>query len=263
MRSKTLMTGLFVAALASGMANAAVVEDVKANDEGLKKFSAGLKIVDVDGEKAFVAKRKGFTTYYVKQGIKIDPDKKYQLSVKIKQFIPSHSSTYIGFIPVDAKNRGIRCKNGSSNTKGSATVLASNVYKGSTAITVNDASNWEKGGNDYVAFNVKDDLSDTPNFEVAGPITKIEETGNVYTIELKTPFKKGYPAGTKVRQHSAGNTYIYTKIGVVPTKWTVWKGKVVTGATLRKATTIRPMLLIRNPKGAGIVFTDLIVEELD
>lgn len=134
--------------------------------------------------------------------------------------------------------------------------------KGAKSLTVKDASKWKKGKHDYVAFNAKNDMSDIPNFELAGKITKIEKTGDVYTISFARPLRKAYPAGTKVRQHRAGGTYIYTKYGKTPKEWASWKGKKAQGKVLRKATYLRPMIMINaRKKGSGAVFTDFIVEE--
>jgi hypothetical protein len=260
--NKVVMGSLFVAALGVG-ASAAVIEEVKVTPEGAKKFGRAPKIVDVNGEKAFVANKKGYTTYYINKKIKIDPEKKYQVSLKVKQFGEKPAYVYIGFIPLDAKGRSISPQQGFNNTKGSATVLAADVAKGAKSLTVKDASKWKKGKADFVAFNVKADMSDIPNFEVAGAISKIEKTGDVYTINFPKALNKAYPAGTKVRQHTSGGTFIYTKSKNVPKEWTVWKGLPVQGKILRKATTIRPMILVKNTEDSGVAFTDLVVEEID
>jgi len=258
-----VMGSLFVAALGLGIANAAVIEEVKASPEGAKQFTRAPKIIDMDGKKVFATTPKSYPTYSLKKKITVDPAKKYKVSVKVKQLGEVPALVYIGFIPYDAKNRYIGPQQGSSNTKGSATTLTAVVPKGAKSLAVKDASKWKKGPHYYVAFNAKDDMSDIPNFTLAGKITKIEKTGDVYTISFKKPLGVSYPAGTKVRQHRTGATYIYTKYGKSPKEWTDWKGYAAQGKVLRKATTIRPMIMINaSKKGSGAVFTDFVVEEL-
>jgi len=263
MRFNKVMGSLFVAALGVGIANAAIIEEVKVSAEGAKQFTRAPKIIDMDGKKVFTTAPKSNTICGLKNKITVDPAKKYKVSVKVKQLGEVPALIYIGFVPYDAKNRTIGPQHGSNNTKGSATTLTAVVPKGAKSLTVKDASKWKKGPHHYVAFNAKDDMSDIPNYALAGTITKIEKTGDVYTISFKKPLRVSYPVGTKVRQHRSGATYIYTKAGKSPKKWADWKGYAAQGKVLRKATTIRPMIMINaRKKGSGVVFSDFIVEEL-
>jgi hypothetical protein len=258
-----VMGSLLVAALSLGIVNAAVIEEIKVSAEGAKKFTKAPKIIELDGKKVFATTPKSYPVYSLKKKIKVDPAKKYKVSAKVKQLGENPALVYIGFIPYDAKGRVIDPKCGSNNTKGSLTALTAPIAKGATTLTVKDASKWKKGNHHYVALNAKEDMSDIPNFELAGVITKIEKTGDVYTISFKTPLGKAYPAGTTVRQHRSGGTYIYTKNGKSPKEWEAWKGFTVQGKVLRKATYIGPMIMINARKeGSGAVFTDFVVEEL-
>jgi hypothetical protein len=263
MRLNKVMGSLFIAALGVGIANAAVVEEIKASAEGAKKFTVAPKIIDMDGEKVFAIPPKSYIAYALKKKTKFDPAVKYNVSVKVKQLGKVPALVYIGFIPYDAKGRKIGPQHGYNNTKGSFTTLAAAVAKGAKSLSVKDASKWKKGPYYFVAFNAKEDMSDIPNFNVAGVITRIEKNGDGYTITFSKALEKAYPAGTKVRQHRSGGTYVYTKAGKSSKEWTVWKGKPVQGKTFRKATHIRPMITINAKKeGSGAVFTDFIVEEL-
>lgn len=250
---------MFVAALSLGMINAAVIEDIKASPEGAKKLTGKPKIADIDGEKTFISTAKGYRVYALTKKIKLDPDKKYKVSVKVKQISDKPSYIWIGFLPYTAKGKHIGLQHGGNNTKGSFTALTDAVAKGAKSITVKDASKWQKGIYRYAAFNAKEDMSDIPNFDISSMISKIE--GN--TITFKSPLKKAYPAGTMVRQHRSGGTYIYTNSGKAPKEWTVWKGKPAQGKIFRKATFVRPMIMIRcNAKETGAAFNDFIIEEL-
>lgn len=260
MCSHKMLISLFACALSLGIANAEVIENIKASEEAAKKFKTVPKVIEVDGEKVFTAPPKSYSTYYLEK-IKVDPAKKYRVSVKLKQSGDKPALVYIGFIPYDAKGRIIFPWYVNS-IKGSATVLAADAAKGAKSITVKDAAAWKKGKYDFVAFNTKDDMSDMPNRETE-KISKIEKTGDVYTISLRKPLGKAYSAGTKVRQHRSSATYIYTKFGDSPKEWIVWTGRDVYGEnSLRKATYISPMIMINAKKeGAGVVFTDFICEE--
>ena len=255
---------MFVVALGLGIANAAVIEDIKeASAEKAKKFTKAPKIIDMDGKKVFATPPKSYLTYGLKKIITVDPAKKYKVSVKVRQLDEVPARVYIGFIPFDAKKRIIDPRKGYNNTKGSFIALAAAAAKGDKAVTVEDASKWKKDRPYVVAFNVKEDMSDIPNFDHSSGITKIEKTGDVYTITLAKPLTKAYPAGTMVRQHRCGGTFIYTKTGNSPKNWKTWTSKPIQGKVLRKATYLRPMIMINASKeGSGAVFTDFIVEEL-
>lgn len=67
MRINKIMAVLSVSAVSLGMANAAVIEDIKASAEGAKKFTGNLKLTDVDGKKVFVSNKKGYRRYALKR----------------------------------------------------------------------------------------------------------------------------------------------------------------------------------------------------
>lgn len=85
MHFNKVMGSLFVAALGLGIANAAVIENVKVSTDEAKKFSRAPKIIDMDGKKVFATPPKSYHNYYLKKKIKVDPAKKYQVSAKVKQ----------------------------------------------------------------------------------------------------------------------------------------------------------------------------------
>ena len=145
MRFYKVMTVLFAAALSFGMVNAAVIEDIKASPEGLKKLTGKPKLTDMDGKKAFVSTLKGYRVYALKKKIKIDPAKKYKVSVKVKQINDKPSYIWVGFLPYTDKGQHIGLQHGDSNTKGSFTALAAPAAKGAKDIKVENASNGKKG----------------------------------------------------------------------------------------------------------------------
>ena len=244
------------------VANAAVIDTAKANAEDLKKFSRKPKIIKVDGKNVFATHPKGFwQRFTLKKKIKIDPAKKYVISVKLKQTGEKPVKVWIGFIPTTNKGKEIYpqhiCKSNASMT-----TLAEGAAKGAKTIKVKDASKWKKGKYYYIAFNAKKDMSDLPNFVLSSMISKIEKTGDAYTVTLTNPLKKAYPADTQVRQHRSGGTYVYTKYGKAPKEWKVWKGRPAKKGNFRKGTYIQPMVMFNPPKGGSAVFDELVVEEL-
>ena len=256
-------TGLmFAGIMGATVANAAVIDTVKANAEDLKKFIHKPQLIKVDGKDVFATRTKGaWQRFTLKKKIKVDPAKKYVISVKLKQNGEKPLRAWIGFVPTTEKGHFIRPQH-VCNSNVSITTLAEDFAKGSKTIKVKNASKWEKGKHYYIAFNAKKDMSDMPNFALSTMISKIEKTGDVYTITLTKPLQKAYPAGTQVRQHRSGGTYVYTKSGKAPQNWTVWKGRPAQKNNLRKGTYIQPMVMFNPPKGSGAIFDELVVEEL-
>ena len=236
------------------ISNTNLIENIKASRNGAKKFKQKIETTSIDGEKVFTANKNGI---YTLSKVKIKAGKKYAISIKLKQLKGKKSYVFTGFIPYTKSGTVIKPQHGHNNTKGSFTVLTVAVKKGDKNITVKNASKWKIGKYFVAAFNAKQDKSDIPNFDITSECVKIE--GN--TITLKNALKKAYPVGTKLRQHSYGPTYIYTKHGSAPTAWSTWKGEIVQGEMLRKAAYIRPMLIVNNKNDGDIVFNNLIVEE--
>jgi hypothetical protein len=261
MRSYKLMGILLAGGFFLATSQAEVIEKFSKPEDG-KNFMTSPKVVEVEGTKYFTVPARSYPKYISKTKIKVDPNKKYKVSMKLKQYGEEAPLVYIGFVPYTASGKTIGTHHGYYNTKGSLTTLSAPAEKGSSTLMVKDASKWKKGKYHNVAFNAKEDMSDTPNFDISYMISKIEKEGDAYKITLDKPLTKSYPAGTKVRQHRYGSTYIYLKYGKAPKEWTVWKGKFGHGAILRKADYIRPLVMINAKKeGSGVIFTDFIVEE--
>ena len=148
----------------------------------------------------------GYVTCNLNKKIKINPCKKYQVSVKIKQFGENPALVYIGFIPYTAKGIFIAPEH-VTTIENSSTTLTAAAAKGDKTLTVKDASKWGNGKYYHVAFNAKEDMSDIPNFDISRMIAKIQKKDNGYLVTLTQPLTKAYPAGTVVRQHRSGRTY--------------------------------------------------------
>lgn len=177
-------------------------------------------------QKKDILEVKGAASLYSAETLKLDPAKKYKLSGEFRLQSGAPVQVRLGYIPLGQRNRGIYplYVNAVPNTETEITVP---VQRGNKSITVKDASKW-KNSNAlcYVAFNVKDDYSDLPNYSVI-PIEKngIRQSGDVWEITLKQPMKTNNQEGTKVRQHIDGSTCIWnTGIATLNDRWAVRTG---------------------------------------
>jgi hypothetical protein len=140
----------------------------------------------------------------------VDPAKKYQI---IGEFCLKGGKTpnvYLGFVPYDGKNRQITPSMIYINVK-SLTEVAADAKKGDQVIKVKDASKWDaKSPYSFVALGAKEDFSDLPNGDCIFNQPGIKQNGEVWEIALRKPLTKDIAAGTQVRQHFAGSSYIYT-----------------------------------------------------
>ena len=164
--------------------------------------------------------------------IPADPAKKYRISGEFRAkdgTVPAR--VYFGLIPLDAAGKQIQ-PYFIHVIPGSQTVTVSDAKKGDKTIIVRKAK-WDvKTRFGLIVFNTQDDLSDLPNRNYAFiPLGGIRPDGENLKINLTSPLKTDIPAGTKVRQHLAGDTYIYCAGRVYTNnEWTLRSG-VVSGFT--------------------------------
>ena len=85
---------------------------------------------------------------------------------------------------------------------------AQEVTKGSFTIRLQGASSWKKSSHCSLAFGIRPDLSDLPNFDTfESPVQEFRQEGNLCVITFKKPFPKSFPAGTLVRLHRYGGEF--------------------------------------------------------
>ena len=193
-------------------------------------FTSSGKVVANAAEKSFAAT--GAYAKVVSKPIQIDPAKKYRLSGKFRAAPGTEPQPlYFGFIPLDGKGKQIESFHVNIMKNAKVSELAAPLAKGDKVVKVKDASTWNAATPwGFIAFNAKEDSSDLPNSDLL-PIVekKIEKKGDVWEVTLKKPAAKDYPAGTKVRQHRSGATYLYTAAGNKPVSadWQEFSGKVI------------------------------------
>ena len=266
------MAAFFSAAVGTGMLSGAEVMKI----ESASDFTTSRKVVENAAEKSFAVT--GAYATITSKPFQIDPSKKYRLSGKFRAAPGTEPQPlYFGFVPLDGNGKQILAIHVNLMKKGTESELAAPLAKGDKIAKVKDASKWNGATPwGYIAFNVKEDGSDLPNSDLL-PIVekKIEKKGDVWEVTLKNPAAKDYPAGTKVRQHRSGATYLYTAAGNKPVSadWKEFSGKVVgfsengtPSYRWWKGTKQAKILMILNykTKSTGTTeFKDILVETID
>ena len=160
---------------------------------------------------------------------KIDPDKTYtiKLSVRAENIQGKDFSWCLaGFAVFDKKGVAISCDN-VNVVNGTLTTVAADAAKGTSVLTVKDASKVKSAPYYTIVAGAKEDLSDLPNRKVlARGIQKVEKKGDVWEITVRGKLSADAKAGDTIRIHSMGG-YLYTAGSRnVRDKWTVMQGKI-------------------------------------
>jgi hypothetical protein len=163
--------------------------------------------------------------------IPVDPDKEYTLSLMLKSGGQAESQeVHVGLACYTEEEKLIisQAINRLENTE---TELLADAVPGDTVLKVKKADQWKSSPNSFVAFNVDDSpaVSDLPNFNLSPMgIQSVTEKGGAWEIELAKPMTKSYPAGTKIRQHNAGNSYVFCTVAnkTIPKNWKEYTGKI-------------------------------------
>lgn len=115
---------------------------------------------------------------------------------------------YLGLIPADKNWKEIYFRN-TGCVAGTFTLLAENLVKNADKVVLKGVVPFRKSG--YIAFNAKADNSDLPNFQLERIKAVSTVNGNT-VITLAKRIRRSYPAGTAVRCHVDGPTYLYSSI---------------------------------------------------
>ena len=170
--------------------------------------------------------------------IPIDLDTVYNLKGWFKSYgSPSNSKLYFGYTPYDGNQQIIK-REEIQPFVGTETTLYADVNAQDMIIKVIDASIWDTSTyHAVVAFNIDDsgNYNDLPNRELSnrmGINNVCNPTKNDMGGHWEVSFCGGqtvgedYFAGTKVRQHKSGGTYMYDGASnvYVPNTWTEYSG---------------------------------------
>jgi len=218
------------AAVKTTVKQKAPVKELSASDKALqavkKEWTGNIKCENIDGK--FCAVVDNRKTILSEKLTPVKAGKKYLLSGSFKSLGKAPSKVYYGFVCYDKKKRQISTLN-SNLVLGSATTLAKACKKGDKTLVIKANKKW-KAGNYAIAFNAKDDFSDLPNREIVYKITKVVPKDGNMELQFAAAVKKAYPAGTKVRMHTAGyGSFVYTTIvgAAMPKTWRTYSNSAV------------------------------------
>ena len=210
--------------LAAGMLAPAMAQDLIPEKNGGWQPAMESK----NGEYVFVSGKEKVLSSAV---FKVDPQATYELSGKFRSdgSEPQKKLLFFGAEAYGPDHRII----GSPQVNafpGTETELARNLKAKDSILYVKDASRWDtKTRAGVVAFDVKENYADLPNYKYTPNIAKIEKKDGVWEIKLKSPCPHACPAGTRVRQHAHGmgrNFFAASYKPVKPGQWTEVKGTI-------------------------------------
>lgn len=180
------------------------------------------------GKHAF--RRVGAATVTSKEPIPVEPDKVYTLSGWFKSVGEVPSFVYLGYVPLDAEKRRIAVWH-VNVIAGTETTLAEACKKEDKVVKIKEGLLWSAKPHACIAFDVDDSgrATDLPNSNVTPlGIEKVERKEGCWEVHLKGKCGKAYPAGTKVRAHRSGGSYIYNAAAryKVAEEWTPFTGVI-------------------------------------
>lgn len=173
----------------------------------------------------FSFSRAGNSQMISNEFIPIDTSKTYNLSGWFKSAgTAGESLLYFGFIPYDENQERI-ARGDIDIYPDTETTLLEAIVDTDKIIKVTDGTNWQAYAYAYMAFEVDDsgNYTDLPNRNLSNyGIIRVEDMGTHWEIEFDTSVGKSYPAGTKVREHLSGGSYMYEAFGggATPAVWT-------------------------------------------
>ena len=141
--------------------------------------------------------------------IPVDRDKTYTYKVSLRTLdekLPA--SGYMGFYLYDAQKRSITFRNVHALKESDSEVVS--AKKGDKFFIIKKMPNFTRFKKFTAVFNARKDFSDIPNFDLAPACVKLVDNGDGnLRVELKSPLKKDYPAGTLTRFHSPYGAPMY------------------------------------------------------
>lgn len=128
----------------------------------------------------------------------------FQVSAEVSADKPVQ--VLLGLIPVDKNWKEINFRN-TGVVAGTFTSLAKAAVKNSDTVILPENRKVKK--NAYLAFGAKEDNSDLPNYQLER-IKSVAHADGMTTVKLVKRIRRHVPAGTQVRCHVDGPTYLYT-----------------------------------------------------
>ncbi|OQA80663.1 MAG: hypothetical protein BWY31_03940 [Lentisphaerae bacterium ADurb.Bin242] len=192
--------------------------------------------------------------------IKIDPEKITKVSCDFRTLEPDVKATLlIGFYVWDKNNRIITPRNiqveADTNTE-----LLTPCQKSDARVKVKDGANIKPGM--VMAFNVADDKSDLPNFNVSsGTVKAVEKEADGFLVTFNSVINQEFPAGAKVRMHSSWGGYLYIVAAAPSGEFKTYSGTFQGKQWWPGTATVEPVILLT--KKCKSEFKNFKIEVLD
>lgn len=222
---------LLTAATAAVVGMNAAAGDVAVNE--LDKVSGWIvdpaKSAQLKAGEAGAIEAKGQLIFFSRDFITIDPGKKYRLSGQFR-IAPGTKGDrfFFGFQPFDASQKPILPEM-VGMVSGTETELAAPCRPEDKTLKVVDASMWLTGNKYCIAFNIDPAGTDLPSSTLSATgIKALKPAGSSYEVVLDKPCGISAAAGTKIRLHQTGNTFIYSaaEYAEVPAEWKEFAGVI-------------------------------------
>ena len=173
----------------------------------------------------------GNTMLKSKEFYPVDPAKTYKLSATVRNADGSTpASLFIGFMPATADKKFVSAVMMTPVTTAAGELAAACDSKDTVLKIKPDAgANWDPGKQGWsVAFDAKKDLSDLPNRNLTLRIKSVETKDGICEVTLASPAGFKREAGTPVRVHSGGGSFMYPVSAgkPAPAAWTTLSGTV-------------------------------------
>lgn len=158
----------------------------------------------------------------------VEKGKKYTLSGEFRSLkCVNPKAFFFGFIAFDKNGRPIEQHHVPETEASDVAVLSKKAGAGAVKLWLKGAENWPDGdlNGRYLAINAKKDGSDLPNYNLIA-IKAVRHSEEGIYAELVSPLMEALPAGTVLRIHRGGASYIYAGKagGTLPEKWTMFSG---------------------------------------
>jgi len=232
------MKKILIAILAAGLVGCASVKEKKAVKPKPAKCKKTINLIDCENPKAWKTKAKlntkikrsgkySFETFGkyptrtdFRRLIPIDPVKTYTLTCYMRSLDPKQpASGYMGLYMYD-KNKRLIAYNKVAVYAGTESELVAPAAKGSKEIIIKKNDKCLKIKNWLVAFNVQKNYADLPNFDLSPRGKEMKVDGDKIKLTLRSPLKKDYKTGTKIRIHSPWSAPFYWAAqGWMPGEW--------------------------------------------
>ncbi len=170
----------------------------------------------------FCFERKAYAPIQSADLIPIKPEKTYTLSGWFRSIGKEPSMIYFGYIPCD-ENKQVIEPQMVNPVAGTETTLFADTKRGDKVVKIASGAKWQALPYAFIAFDADDsgNYTDLPNRRLSSMgILKAEDKGQYWELQLQEVCGQEYAAGTKVREHLAGATYIYNAapgMGINPT----------------------------------------------